>query len=263
MNNKRIRQIALLAGLTVVLILQACSPTQDQPRLPVPSLTVTPPASTQEPLTINRLMQSCPTQEEIAFIDSQTEIIFRDDPTGPNLVCRAADGSKDLTLLKKNVYNTLRVMRLLSFDLPLPWTDLDLFDWFAQAVNGIVFDPNAKFSRCCDDEQRIVIQTQFLLAAQTDLWLDSYHGGAGVNSLLPMLVHEARHAEGYPHLCGTILGNDINLQEMGAWAVEYYLDLWITDHTHAAFFTTYHKEIAHANAQLILDTRFCWEAPFP
>jgi hypothetical protein len=154
-------------------------------------------------------------------------------------------------------------MQLIDFDLPLPWTDLQLFDWFSQAVTGVVFDRNAEFSRCCDKEGHIVVQTQYLLAAQTELWVDSYHGGAGVASLLGMLVHEARHAEGFRHLCSKQAGSDLNLGEMGAWAVENYLYLWITDHTHNDFFTNYYREIAHANSLLILETRFCESEVFP
>jgi len=264
-----IQQRDIFLALVLGFFLQSCAQAPGQQLdLLIPSATSDAgsetPSPTSVPLTIDALMKSCPTRQQIDFIDSQTEIIFLGDPTERVLTCFSADGSKDLTLLEKNVYNTFLVMQEISFDLPLPWTELDLFDWFSQAVNGVVFDPDAQFSRCCDESRRILVQTQFLLAAQTELWLDSYHGGAGVNSLLGMLIHEARHAEGYPHLCTTVAGNDIDLEEMGAWAVEYYLDLWISDHVHSDFFTEYYRELAHANAHLILDRRFCeGEPPFP
>jgi hypothetical protein len=252
----------LFTILLASLALQACEPAAVQRRSPnealsPPSAPDLAPIPAPEILAVDDLMRSCPSAEKIALIDQQTEIIFLDDPTAPKLRCLESEGSADLTLLQKNVYNTLRVMQVLEFDLPLPWTDLQLFDWFTQAVNGIVFDPDSEFSQYRPADGMVVIQTEYLLATQTELWLSSYHSGAGVSSLLLLLAHEARHGEGYPHTCLTAVGKDLDLAYMGGWAVEYYLHLWIADHATPGFFMEYQREIARANSQLIRDTQFC------
>lgn len=121
--------MVLAGGL---LALQACSspgvPSAEESPGAVAGDVLPSVTATIDVFDIDELMQSCPSSAEVAYINSRTQLVFRADPTSPGLVCLAADGSEDLTLLKKNVYNILRVMQALTFDQPLPWTDLNLFD---------------------------------------------------------------------------------------------------------------------------------------
>jgi hypothetical protein len=150
----------------------------------------------------------------------------------------------------------------LHFDSPLPWTTASLYDWFTSAVSGVRFRGDISVSFCCDPANVINVQTQNIDALQTDRWLSPDYP-AGMQGLVVLLAHEARNNEGYPHACGT---NDQNLQEMGAWAIQYYLFVWLAEHSDPAFLTpdppfpglgtTYYQDQAAYNAELTL-SRFC------
>jgi len=212
--------------------------------------------------SVDSLIARCPTAKEIAAVDARLALTFEQDPTAGNLVCSAADGSADLTLLQERAYQALLVMRALEFDTPLPWTTAPLYDWFTSAVTGIRFRGDISISFCCDPANVINVQTQNIDALQTDRWLSPDHP-AGMQGLVVLLAHEARHNEGYPHTCGN---DDQNLQEMGAWAIQYYLFAWLAGQSDPAFLTpdppfpglgtTYYQDQAAYNAELTL-SRFC------
>ena len=79
--------------------------------------------------TVDQLLQHCPEEIALARLEEWIAVGFRDDRTGPTLVCRASDGSRDLTMAAKTTYQTIIVADLLEFSKPLPWTDLSLGDW--------------------------------------------------------------------------------------------------------------------------------------
>jgi hypothetical protein len=52
----------------------------------------------------------------------------------------------------------------------------------------------------------------------------------GFPTLIEGLVHEARHADSlHPHSCGT--GADLTIAELGAYGVQYDLNLWLGEHS--------------------------------
>ncbi len=94
---------------------------------------------------------TCPAASEIAQINRDFNITFNNDQSGPALACRAIEGSVDLTLAQKQLYQGLRAMRFMAFDVPLPWTTLEFFpkpektnpyDWLHGAVQGIAMRGN-------------------------------------------------------------------------------------------------------------------------
>lgn len=167
--------------------------------------------------TVDDLAAACPSAAEVGAFNARTTLRFDADPTAGQLVCRAADGSADLTRLQERAYQALRLMQILPFETRLPWTSKSLYDWFTNAARGIRFRSDIDFSFCCDPNGFINIQTKNLGATQfnTSEWL---------GTLMVLFVHEARHNEGLPHTCGSW---DQTLTELGAWGVQYYLNEWI------------------------------------
>lgn len=184
----------------------------------------------------DRFLAACPTAGQVSSIDKDLRLSFEADPTGGEpLACTSAQGSRDLSVFKKAIYNTLLLMKRLEFDRPLPWTKELLYTWFIRTVRGIRFRADIVRSSCCDPARVLGIATSESTApAFTSRWHEpALHGGLYLT--LGLFVHEARHAEGKPHTCGS---NDNTLDELGAWGVHYYLLRWLAEHTDQAFFSS-------------------------
>jgi hypothetical protein len=183
----------------------------------------------------DEMLARCPTREQIASIDRDFQLAFDIDPTSHEpLACTAAAGSRDLSPLKKRVYNSLLLIRALRFDEPLPWTKEPLYTWLAGAIEGVRFRGDIQNSFCCGRDRIVNMAARSLVTNYTDRWMDPSMGGGLVGFVL-VLVHEARHADGrHPHTCGT---KDQTLDELGAWGVQYYLSRWLAEHTDPTFFS--------------------------
>jgi hypothetical protein len=200
-----------------------------------PSEITIPPGIPPASGSVDELLAQCPSAAELAAIDADLQITFETDPIEallPSpLACTASEGSRDLTAFQKRVYNAIRVMKQVQFDQPLSWTTQSLYDWFVSNVNGIRLRGDIEYSSCCDPTGVINISVPGLGIVYTDRWATPA-SPVGVNGFVVLLVHEARHADGYPHTCGT---DDKTLAEMGAWAVQYYLDQWFAYHADPTF----------------------------
>jgi len=203
------------------------------PRTPVPDNMPAPPPRNLAPVDL--VLAKCPTRDQAASVDADLRLAFESDPTVDEpLACTAAGGSRDLSPMKKRVYNTVLLMKQIQFDQPLPWTKQPLYRWFIDTVKGIRFRSDITNSLCCNPERTLGIATTNLVIRYTDRWVEpAVHGG--LDGFLLLLVHEARHADGHPHTCGT---RDQTLDEMGSWAVQYYLARWLAEHTDQSFFTS-------------------------
>ncbi len=175
---------------------------------------------TPEEFGIDALMGHCPTAAELNGVDSRLSVTFATTVTAGTLVCTAADGSADLTLLQERAFQAVLLTQWLQFDAPFPWTTMPLYDWLTQQITGIHFADDVALSGCCAPAHVIDIQTKGLTAIDPVRWR------AGTVTLMVLFVHESRHAEGFLHTCG---GNDRTLDELGAWSVQYYLDRLILD----------------------------------
>jgi len=208
------------------------------------------------------LLARCPSSEEISAVDADLSLIFESDPSAGQLVCTAREGSADLTRLQERTYQAILTMRRLRFDAWLPWTNKPLYDWFVDAIDGIRFRDDIDISFCCEPKNIINIQTNNLAALKTNLWIDPQIGG-GLQGLLVLLIHEARHNEDYQHTCGV---NDNSLAEMGAWGVQYYFLQWLAFHSDPYFLKSshqspdYYREAARDEARWVRINRFCAEA---
>lgn len=228
-----------------------------------PRPTYTPrPSPTPLPPSIDELLSRCPSAEEIANIDIDLALSFSGDPTAGELVCSAAQGSADLTRLQERAYQAVLAMQRLRFDVFLPWTDQPLYAWFTAAVRGVRFRDDIETSFCCDPPGVLNVQTRNLAALHTLRWIDP-ESGAGLQDLVALLVHEARHNQGYAHTCGV---NDNSVAELGAWGVQYWFYQYLAYHSPAAFLRSqarnsdYYREAARDQARWLRNSRFCAEA---
>lgn len=219
-------------------------------------------------VTVDDVLAGCPSAADISVIDADITFQFDADPTAGEFVCTSAEGSADLTQLQERAYQALIIMRRLSFSEPLPWTDLPLYDWFVSTIDGIRFRDDITNSFCCEPDGYINVQTSNLAALETKQWISPY-SGTGLNGLMILYVHEARHNEVGGHTCGE---KDNTIEEMNAWGVQYYLNEWLAWHTtNPRFFYaddilgngwySYNLETAYYNAIDIANTRFCNEEP--
>ncbi len=176
--------------------------------------------------TIDELITACPSAAVLDSIDADFDIRFEfngDDPAGSALVCTAAAGSRNLTHSQERIYQALIAIRALQFNQPLPFTNLPVYDWMAQSIEGIRVIEDAPGSSCCapppgETGAYVTIQVDANRTwLASDLW--SMTWGGGMFDLVQLLVHETRHANGPLHTCG---GNDNTIAEAGAWAAVYH-----------------------------------------
>ena len=216
------------------------------------------------PSTVEDVVTSCPSSQEISELNAKLPLFFDADPTAGTLVCRASEGSADLTRLKERAYQALRAMKLTKFDSALPWTNKNLLDWAGGALKGLRFRADISEAICCDAAGMAGIPTANLPALQTTRWLDPQISDHGLADLMVQIAAQARRNEGFPLDCGT---KDNSLGDGGSWAVQYYLWEWLAFRS-GAFLTstvpgvasTYYSDVSWRNAQAVRDTQFCGTA---
>ena len=242
------------------------------------SESITPTAPSSAPTKMfrdaNAIIAQCPTPAEVSASDRDLTLTFESDPTVGQIVCSAAQSSRDLTLLQAQVYRVLTVMRQLEFNRPPPWTSDSLYGWFVSSIRGIRIRGDRGTSFCCDPDDIINIQAQNLAALRFPS--DFQY----VGKLMVLFVHEARHNNGFPHTCFVDLGtgprpetrissnqeelagvvpgsNDDTIDQLGAWGVQYYTNLFLGSHSDPAFITPTMQSAFLRDAQIICNTRFC------
>lgn len=144
-----------------------------------------------------------------------------------------------------------------------------MLGWFTHATTGIRFE-YSDYSHYDLADEVIVIRSQTDMAYLGDNhWesRDEYHQ-YGLSSLVGLLVHEARHGDGYFHNCGYseaagAFGDDQTMEEMGAWAVAALYYKWIAEHSDVDYMTPvgapselYREQAAQA-AESIMANRIC------
>jgi hypothetical protein len=184
---------------------------------------------------INSVSARCPTAAEIQTIDREFRLVFTSDPTKGTAGCTKDAGSRDLTIMQSRVYRALAVMKRLTFTEPLPWTRESAYRWLIGAVRGVHFRADIQNSSCCSGDGLIDVravvepgqfggQQGFVLAITESKQMPTDF--RMLVSFMQLLVHEARHADGKRHTCGT---RDRTLTELGAWGTAHAFQAWIAD----------------------------------
>ena len=194
----------------------------------------------------NDILHRCPRPVEVARSDRDLTLSFEGDLTVGQIVCSAAQSSRDLTLLEAQVYRVLTIMRHLKFDAPLPWTSNSLYGWMVSQIRGIRFLSDIANSSCCwDGMMKVRTTNSASLTYPTEFqW---------VAGLLVLFVHEARHAV-IPHTCGN---DDNTIDELGAWGVQYHMYLFLGSRFDPAFITPADRSEFMFRAQQTCRSRFC------
>lgn len=208
------------------------------------------------PKTIDELLATCPSAEEIAAIDAEITIVVDPvvmaDPAEAAMACTAGGSEASARLA---LYNTLRAMKLLRFDEAMPLLGSNnLYEWVRDL--GITL--------------RISNQT-ISTGGGTGInlaWVPMTHphkrdwinpsSGTGLVGLLGLVVHEARHTTpggGHGHGCAGG-AKDISYAAGGAWAAQHDFFLWLSEHS-LGYLTQYQRDAAQGSADDIMATRFC------
>ena len=223
------------------------------------------PASTtvQVVKNLNTLSSACPSEADLQTIDRDLRLQWRSDPTAGTVGCRKADGSRDLTVMQARVYRALNTMRYLSFTEPLPWTRDSVYRWLTRTVRGLDFRSDVANSSCCSPDKLINIRAVVTTApngGQQGLGLAIVSSGGMptdfrmLAAFLQLLVHEARHADGKPHTCGS---SDQTMEEMGAWGAAHAFQTWIADKMAPGLVPENLRANLRQQADQICRTRIC------
>ncbi len=212
-----------------------------------PTAPTTTTSSTPAFESANDILARCPTPAEVATSDLDLSLLFEGDPTVGQIVCSAEQSSRDLTLLEAQAYRVLTIMRHLEFDASLPWTSNSLYGWMVSAIRGIRFRSDINYSSCCtNDMMNIRTNNSAALTYPTDFqW---------VAGMLVLFVHEARHNNGKPHTCGS---SDNTIAELGAWGVQYYMYLFLANHSDPNFITPAEQSEFRFRANVTCRLDFC------
>ena len=228
----------------------------------------TPPAVGRANLKVGDIASICPAAAEVARFNRDLVLSFEADPTAGTAACRQAEGSANLTPLQLKAYQALRVMKAAAFDVPLPFSTKDLYDWMTGSIAGIRFRGDIGTSFCCEPARTINIAVgSGFPALQADGWLGSaaLNVNTGLDDIPSTIVRLARISEGFPDTCTTIPGNDQTISELGPWAA--LLDLYhYTAFRSASFFDDtvagdgvdrYRTVAASNETSLVTGGRFC------
>jgi hypothetical protein len=214
------RTLTIAALLAAVLgFVFACG---HSPTGPLAPATVSLPSCGPEPPDAHPMpMAACPPRAEIDQINRDVSMTFASGLTAGSRVCRAEDGSADLTYVQAVMYMGMAFMRQKTFSKPLPWTDKSAYDWFRQTVAGIVVESGTGNSYCCSPKGvfHVVYNPS---GTYNPNWLT-------LDAVVPVgLIHEARHIETGGHSCNP---HDMTIAEMGAGGVVYSYFKWLADYS--------------------------------
>jgi hypothetical protein len=196
----------------------------------------TPPVIGRANLRAAEVAGICPSAAELNEINHELTILFESDPTAGALVCRAAEGSLDLTQAQLRAYQALRVLRSVNFDAPLPFSSKrTIYDWLRSAISGIRFRGDITASGCCNSTGLLDISlTSSTPALLTSGWVGPYLSGidTGLETMAGEIVRFARISEGVVNSCGAL---DNTIAEVGPWAVAMDWQDFIANHASTFF----------------------------
>ena len=214
---------------------------------------------------IDAFLVSCPARDELKILMEDFPVLFEPPmrPKPPQYECTVPPTALEEIPDQLPIYQALRVIRHMVLSQPLPWTSLHPYAWFKSKIGAIVVSYTADKASCCHTVYppgkpggvlaiTIPKADQDLLRSRL-VWRDP-QSGTGLFGLMLLLFHEARHVD-LPHDCGY---KDSSLSYMGAWAVQYYMALWMAEgKIDVGLAGTPYPPYLKQYAEDLLKTRFC------
>jgi len=195
----------------------------------------------------------CPTAAELATVSDVRVVLIRDAASRP-LVCRASEGSADMTYHMRRVRQALILMKELRFDTPLPWTgDRTLWDWFRGLGVGMNVIMDDSDNSCCGADRMIRLSVGGATAEPALLGYD-------VLAMIAGFVHEARHIEAGAHPCQGRYDNLIS--DLGAAGCQNLYSQFMARHSDPAQVPLEYRPRFLWSACVHRET-FCQEPPRP
>lgn len=151
----------------------------------------------------------------------------------------------------------------------LPWTDMSLYNWLKSKIGGFNISSRANNSSCCDKfdgKKYITLRLSDSLSRDTDRRI------RGISGYIGLILHEARHVDGFSHKDCCRYGKnscdqEYNLDDLSPYGIQYWFYKSIAS---GEFYTGYTclsdklmKEIRNrmlAGANNYLD-KFCEKRP--
>jgi hypothetical protein len=245
---------ALLAGL-------ACSGDPSAPEDPKPELH-----------GLDAFLDTCPTDDPAWTTISQDFSIWRDKVRVESLPCSGPVSSipiekwtRELTLAQ-----TLRAIYYVQGS--LPWTELSLYEWMRESVSGFDITTGYNYASCCrwlpDERPRLAF------GDGTEEQRDADRRPEGILGEIGLLVHETRHAFGYPHTdCCTAGPAACDQRYDAADPSAYAVQHWVLQALRAGALETGYACLEPVRTSSIrfslalaaneAATRFCEDAPAP
>lgn len=218
-------------------------------------------------LTFNEMLKNCPTAEEIKQFNGDFNITS-DIPFG-EYACENGKNPKYRFGIQSDpqlmLYQMLRLMKVLKFSKPLPWTDDPLYYWVRDSIKGIHLDKKSDY----DYYSNGIIYLKFydIVEKHRDKWINKTYKWAdtgieiGMADFIILVAHEARHAQKL-HTCNFVseansYTYDLALDEMGSWAIDYYLSKWMANYLPKFYQTDEDRLLLESRANKILKLKFC------
>lgn len=208
--------------VTLVVLAIACGDAPTDPTEPRVN-----PAGPRPPTPIgtflDQRLQRCPTAAEVAT----NEIVLSIGTVASSrpLVCRASEGSVDLTYYQRLYMEALLLMKQLKFNAPLPWTHKTLYDWFRDLGVRVHLEMAEGLSSCCSQGPTMMLMMG-TSTAEPPIDVDQ------VIISLALLVHEARHLEVGAHPCNQRWDNRVD--DLGSWGTQVKFYEWLALHSDPA-----------------------------
>ncbi len=217
-----------------------------------------------QPNNLIDLLRTCPTAVDIERVRALPILI--DGSLLRPWSC-SIDGSE--TSIELSIINQFRVMAAMRFDSPIPLLGtMTVYDWVLEMIAsgtlrsihyanrvGTVRGGAAAAGSADVENKTITLDAAPFAEDWTRRDLDQ----AGMSAIVPigLLVHEARHLQGFIHSCQLRSGNsDQSLAYGGAFAVSYWWALWCADHS-GNFLPASVRDSLRARANSMRDTVFC------
>lgn len=241
--------LRIRAWLVVVALLHGCD--SKVPPGPSPPGSMAGPAVARPSGTfLDERIAACPTAAEVASVRDVRLGLDAVAAARP-LVCRAADGSADLTYHARNVVQALILMKELEFDAPLPWTPATLWAWFRELGVGINIFMDDRNSACCGPDRMI----RYSVPTRTE---EPPRLGVDALSTISLLIHEARHIEVGRHPCQDRYDNLVS--DLGAFGVQYYFLDFLARHSNPAQVPAAYRDYHLYRACALRGSVFCRES---